>query len=33
MRIADMVRAGVLLDAVAVGVITLLVTVWASWTT
>jgi len=33
MRVSDMMRAGVLLDAIAIGVVTLLVTVWASWTT
>jgi sodium-dependent dicarboxylate transporter 2/3/5 len=33
MRVGDMLRAGVLLDAIAVGVITVLVSVWAAWTT
>jgi sodium-dependent dicarboxylate transporter 2/3/5 len=33
MRVSDMMRAGVLLDAVAIGVITLLVSVWAAWAT
>ena len=33
MRVSDMLRAGVLLDAVSVAVITLLVTLWAAWTT
>lgn len=32
MRIGDMVRAGVLLDAIAVGVITVLVSLWTFWT-
>lgn len=33
MRVSDMLRAGMLLDAVSVAVITLLVTLWAAWTT
>jgi sodium-dependent dicarboxylate transporter 2/3/5 len=33
MRVSDMVRAGVLLDAVAVGLVTVLVSVWTAWTT
>lgn len=33
LRVSDMMRAGVLLDAVAVGIITVLVSVWATWTT
>jgi sodium-dependent dicarboxylate transporter 2/3/5 len=32
MRVSDMLRAGVLLDAVSVGLITVLVSVWATWT-
>jgi solute carrier family 13 (sodium-dependent dicarboxylate transporter), member 2/3/5 len=32
MRIGDMVRAGVVLDAVAVGVITVIVSLWTMWT-
>ena len=31
MRISDMVRAGILLDAVAVAVITVLVSLWTMW--
>jgi sodium-dependent dicarboxylate transporter 2/3/5 len=32
MRIGDMVRAGILLDAIAIGVITVLVSLWTMWT-